>query len=454
MRKITVFFDFDGVVVNTISALKLLYFEILKKYNIINPKDEFDCLNGLRLPEIVKFIIDTYKPQDSSNFVFEQLYDDYLIGLNQLYDSVQLHDGIFEALCFLKENNVRIALVSSAPKIEIERVLERYLIYDYFDLILSANDAKEAKPSPEIYVKAKTQLPADMYFAIEDSLNGIISAKRAGDIHVLFYDAFGEKDLQCMKSSNQRLVHFDNVKYIIKGALYDTCAICNLPLNLFFEQGQLQIGKADEKEINDLWIIASQRDMKLFDGKIACYLSHNIMDNMCSIAYATCNYRFFYAKHISASLRDLPIRPIGVSGIIIDENNETLIGVRNKSTQYSDFYEFIPSGSIEIKCDGMITNYQEQLLVEFTEESSLDSNIIQKIIPLCLIYDAGDDVFDIGCEIRIKDSLRKYIDRIVPKNFEYKHIEVMHLADVTKQMIDGNLNFVATSYVLLGSLAW
>ncbi|HEX4945101.1 MAG TPA: HAD family phosphatase [Blastocatellia bacterium] len=81
-----------------------------------------------------------------------------------------------------------LAIASGALRSEIEFVLERGAIREYFPVIVAAEDVSECKPDPEGYLKALEQLNAtrsDVIAAheclvIEDSIAGIEAAKAAG----------------------------------------------------------------------------------------------------------------------------------------------------------------------------------------------------------------------------------------------------------------------------------
>lgn len=75
----------------------------------------------------------------------------------------------------LKEKWIKIACCSNSIKNSIEMMLNKAMILDYFDLILSNEDVKESKPSPQIYQLAMEKLwvlPEET-IVVEDSPHGI-----------------------------------------------------------------------------------------------------------------------------------------------------------------------------------------------------------------------------------------------------------------------------------------
>ncbi|MDE2026436.1 MAG: HAD-IA family hydrolase, partial [Patescibacteria group bacterium] len=93
----------------------------------------------------------------------------------------QPKEGVTESLNLIKRLGYRLALASSSGMVLINPVLDKLQIRDYFEVIHSAEFEKYGKPHPNIYLTTAKQLDLSPAFciAIEDSINGIISAKAA-----------------------------------------------------------------------------------------------------------------------------------------------------------------------------------------------------------------------------------------------------------------------------------
>lgn len=78
--------------------------------------------------------------------------------------------------------NRRLALVSSSSRRSVDAVLKASGLEGIFDFCVTGDDIKQPKPSPEPYLRALDIAGAfpDEALAIEDSPNGIASAKAAG----------------------------------------------------------------------------------------------------------------------------------------------------------------------------------------------------------------------------------------------------------------------------------
>lgn len=73
-------------------------------------------------------------------------------------------------------------LASSASKVTIERVFNRFKLHHYFSHVVSGEDFPQSKPHPAIFEHAASLsiAPKENCIVIEDSTNGIKAAKDAG----------------------------------------------------------------------------------------------------------------------------------------------------------------------------------------------------------------------------------------------------------------------------------
>ena len=74
------------------------------------------------------------------------------------------------------------AVVSSSSHHWVDGWLERLGLTEYFDEVVCRGDAPRIKPAPDLFLEAAKRLeapPADC-LVLEDSLNGLKSAKAAG----------------------------------------------------------------------------------------------------------------------------------------------------------------------------------------------------------------------------------------------------------------------------------
>ncbi|WP_234122385.1 HAD family hydrolase [Clostridium hydrogenum] len=97
-------------------------------------------------------------------------------------NKIPVKTGLYELLKYLNENGYRLGLASSSPKWEIEKHLHDHGICEYFEVIVSGDMVTKTKPHPDLYLLACSLLKVDtkQCIALEDSVNGILSAHNAG----------------------------------------------------------------------------------------------------------------------------------------------------------------------------------------------------------------------------------------------------------------------------------
>ena len=114
--------------------------------------------------------------------------DSYMAATSIYFKQIEAEEGIAtkpyakECLSYLNGKGYRLALASSTRQVVVERELKTAGLYDYFEYLICGDMVANSKPDPEIYATAVKYLglePSECV-AIEDSLNGLRSAKSAG----------------------------------------------------------------------------------------------------------------------------------------------------------------------------------------------------------------------------------------------------------------------------------
>ncbi len=101
--------------------------------------------------------------------------------LEVLNGNVRPMPGVLRILSEL-HGKIPLGLASSATIHEINLVVDSLNIRKYFKAIVSGDEVKNSKPAPDIFLEAARRIGTSpsSCLAVEDSLNGVISAQRAG----------------------------------------------------------------------------------------------------------------------------------------------------------------------------------------------------------------------------------------------------------------------------------
>ena len=120
---------------------------------------------------------------------------------------VPLKSGVHEILKYLKDNDFKITLATSAVSERAFKQLRQGNIEKFFNVVVCRDEVRETKPNPEIFLKAakKLMVEPNECIVIEDSSAGIEAAFNAGmiPIHVVDLKDADENILKnCYKSFN------------------------------------------------------------------------------------------------------------------------------------------------------------------------------------------------------------------------------------------------------------
>ena len=174
-----VIFDMDGVLIDSEPLWKIAMENVFHAIGSVLTKQDFQKTVGLRLDEVITF----WHQHEGWQNVSPKEIEDQIVG--QMVQLIEKNAspliGVLETLNFLKNQNIKIGLATSSYEILIQTVLRELKIAHYFDITHSAEHEEYGKPHPAVYltVAQKLNVHPSRCLVIEDSLNGIISAKAA-----------------------------------------------------------------------------------------------------------------------------------------------------------------------------------------------------------------------------------------------------------------------------------
>jgi beta-phosphoglucomutase len=179
MKKIGFLFDMDGVIVDTNPTHKLALRQFCRTHGRDLSEQELrDKIYGRTNKDWIPAVFGEISPEqikayaDEKEALFRKLY------LNK----IEPMTGLIGFLEKLKRDGLACAIATSAPRENVDFVLEHTGIAKYFSTILDESFVDVGKPDPEIYLKTAAALgyaPKDC-LVIEDSISGVKSGKAAG----------------------------------------------------------------------------------------------------------------------------------------------------------------------------------------------------------------------------------------------------------------------------------
>lgn len=189
----TYLFDMDGVVIDS-EKLHLKAMDLsLEKHNVVYDKSILNKFVGKSDESFFRYIyynfdnrVDVEKLLEEKNRFFEGMLKE-----------LEYVDGFTEFIKVIGMKNIQKGLVTSSSKFTVKKIDELLDITHNFEVIIAEEDTQKHKPEPDPYLLALERLEADksMTLVIEDSLNGIASAKSAGCVVVGLTTSFDAKTL-------------------------------------------------------------------------------------------------------------------------------------------------------------------------------------------------------------------------------------------------------------------
>lgn len=175
-----IIFDMDGVIVDSEPIHCQVEHALLKQYGIDAPWSEWDKFIGLAEHTVFQYIIDNFT--DGTYSVEELTKAKYEVFISVLSEQVQPIPGVLDFICRASKRYGKLALTTSSGKEVQKKVFELFDLQPYFDVVITGDHIQHSKPHPEPYIKTVNalHLPAHNCLVLEDSLNGITSAKEAG----------------------------------------------------------------------------------------------------------------------------------------------------------------------------------------------------------------------------------------------------------------------------------
>jgi beta-phosphoglucomutase len=174
-----VIFDLDGVIINSEELHARAKRRTLDRFDIQYPESIFNDFKGRPDLDFWSFVVHELTRDTFS----VSCLDGYKrIVYISLADEISLIPGVMEFLTKVRAAFPRLALVSSATLPDFTVADQKFNIRPWFDQVVLGEDTDLHKPNPDPYLMALSRLgtKAPAVIVIEDSPNGVRSAKAAG----------------------------------------------------------------------------------------------------------------------------------------------------------------------------------------------------------------------------------------------------------------------------------
>ena len=180
----TVIFDMDGVIFDTERIYLEAWTDVFDKYGYKMTKEVYTSVMGVGRKNVIK----TFKHIYGNDLPIDKMYKEKdQILFNRIEEgTVPTKEGVHEILSFLRENDYKVALATSAKRQRVDKHLKDANLEGVFDVTVCGDEVEKAKPNPDIFLKAANKLEGDRErcIVVEDSLAGVKAGHNAGMIVV------------------------------------------------------------------------------------------------------------------------------------------------------------------------------------------------------------------------------------------------------------------------------
>lgn len=213
MKYNTYLFDFDGTLVDSMSAFVGSVLRILDENNIKYGSDIIKIVTPLGYKGTAEYFR-KMGVQKTTDELVEMLID---YSYNEYLNNIPAKQNVISTLQKLKEAGASLNVLTACPHRLLDVCLKRLGIFDLFDNVWSCDDFKMSKTDPNIYIKAAEKLgkPVESILFLDDNFNADKNAKISGASVCGVFD----------KSSEE---YVDEIKGICDHYIYDFAELLNI----------------------------------------------------------------------------------------------------------------------------------------------------------------------------------------------------------------------------------
>jgi beta-phosphoglucomutase len=171
-------FDMDGTIVDSDPVHLRAFADAFAPYGVNVDEDIFRTkISGRTNPLIFGALLPDVPAEEHP-----RLADEKEAHYRKLAGDLEPLHGLPELIAWAERHDLRLALVTNGPRLNVEHTLRALRIAERFEVTIAGEDVARAKPDPLPYLTAldRLSLSPDEAIAFEDSPAGLKAAKAAG----------------------------------------------------------------------------------------------------------------------------------------------------------------------------------------------------------------------------------------------------------------------------------
>ena len=175
---IAVIWDMDGVLVDSAEFHFRDWKDVFGKRGKNLTFDEVTPIFGRTSPDVVMIGLGDLPGAEVRQIVMEKEEE----IRRRAASGIELLPGALSLLAAFEAKGYKMAIASSAPRRNVDLLVDKLRISRFFQAIVSSEDVTAGKPDPEVFLKAAEKLsaPPSRCVVFEDAIDGVKAAKAAG----------------------------------------------------------------------------------------------------------------------------------------------------------------------------------------------------------------------------------------------------------------------------------
>jgi len=190
-----VLFDLDGTLIDSVYEHVEAWWATLNKAGILVPKWRIHRRVGMSGKSFITELLREFAPRKKIDF--DQLEEQHDARIVEVASDMQPLPGTDELLEHLHRSKVRIAIATTGNRKQTVLLLKKLTI-PRGTPILTGDNVKRAKPSPDVFIAAAQSLKIQLRecIVVGDSVWDVLAAGRKGALSVgMLSGGYGEEEL-------------------------------------------------------------------------------------------------------------------------------------------------------------------------------------------------------------------------------------------------------------------
>lgn len=213
-----VLFDMDGVTLDTEPLYANGENKLFEEYGVKIPKEDWKLFRGCTEEKFYDLSMKKYGITEKRT-IFQEKGRAYI--KKEFEEKLAFMNGFEKLVGRLKENSLKIGLVTASPEHMFNWVNKRIKLTEIFEKIVHGGMTKKSKPDPEPYLLAMKQfnIKSSNTMIIEDSVHGILAGLNSGSRVVALT---GSVDIEDMPPAHRIINSLNDIDHVFIKSIFDT----------------------------------------------------------------------------------------------------------------------------------------------------------------------------------------------------------------------------------------